>query len=584
MLLFSVFWAFCFFPFSASAGSDVLFEMDNPSASEGWGAKKNTYNYGHNYLYARCSGTTSATSYVVFDSSLDEYGVITATSTSPYSVYVRWVNRPHSTEAAHYLIYDGTPTLSSEPAASCTIDQTSRTGEWIYCGTVTLTQGNNAYVALGNDCEPNKEVVADAIRFVKQKTSLAFKGQWVSGTAYGLDDVALYNGSSYVSLIDPNTGNQPNISTTSWAMLIQTGAPGPQGLQGEPGAPGPQGPQGEPGAPGPQGPQGNTGAPGPQGETGAAGPQGPQGETGPAGTIGMNLTPMQIALFRWFDANIGFSAITVGNLPSALAFDGTNVWVANNGSNTFTRYLATTGAAVGSAVTVGSQPIALAFDGTNVWVANYGSNYIARYSAASGAIVGSTITVGTLPRALAYDGANIWVANNGSNTIARYSVSTGIIVASTITVGNQPSALAFDGHNMWVANRGSDTIARYSVSTGDMVGTEIAVGIQPVALAFDGVNMWVANYVSNTVMKFNAATGTKVGSDIPVGSNPSALAFDGNNVWVANYGSNTVMKFNAATETKVGRDIPVGSNPSALAFDGVNMWVANYGSANVMKR
>jgi DNA-binding beta-propeller fold protein YncE len=505
-LVFSVFCIFCFFPFSASAGSDVLFEMDNPSASESWGAKKNTYNYGHNYLYARCSGTTSATSYVVFDSSLDEYGVITATSTSPYSVYVHWVSRPHSTEAAHYLIYDGTPTLSSEPAASCTIDQTSRTGEWIYCGTVTLTQGNNAYVTLGNDCEPNKEVVADAIRFVKQKTSLAFKGQWVSGTAYGLDDVALYNGSSYVSLIDPNTGNQPNISTTAWTMLIQTGAAGPQG------------------------------------ETGAAGPQGPQGETGAAGTIGMNLTPMQIALFRWFDANIGFSAITVGNLPSALAFDGTNVWVANNGSNTFTRYLATTGAAVGSAVTVGSQPIALAFDGTNVWVANYGSNYIARYSAASGAIVGSTITVGTLPRALAYDGANIWVANNGSNTIARYSVSTGIIVASAITVGNQPSALAFDGTNVWVANRGSDTIARYSVSTGDMVGTEIAVGIQPVALAFDGTNVWVANYVSNTVMKFNAATGTKVGSDIPVGSNPSALAFDGVNMWVANYGSANVMK------------------------------------------
>ncbi len=231
-LLFSVFWVFCFSPFSALAGSDVLFEMDNPLTSEGWSGKKNTYNYGHNYLYTRCSSTTSATSYVVFDSNSSAYGIITATSTGPYSVYVRWVSRPNSTADAHYLIYDGTPTLFSEPAASCTINQTSRTGEWIYCGTATLTQGNNAYVVLGNDCEPNKEVVADAIRFVKQKTSLAFKGEWSNGTTYGLDDVASYNGSSYVSLIDPNTGNQPDISTTAWTLLAQTGAAGPQGPQG----------------------------------------------------------------------------------------------------------------------------------------------------------------------------------------------------------------------------------------------------------------------------------------------------------------------------------------------------------------
>jgi DNA-binding beta-propeller fold protein YncE len=538
-LLFSVFWVFCFSPFSALAGSDVLFEMDNPLTSEGWSGKKNTYNYGHNYLYARCSGTTSATSHVVFDSSSSAYGIVTATSTSPYSVYVRWVSRPNSTTASHYLIYDGTPNLFSEPAASCTIDQSTRTGEWIYCGTATLTQGNNAYVALGNDCEPNKEVVADAVRFVKQKTSLAFKGEWANGTTYGLDDVASYNGSSYVSLIDPNTGNQPDISTTAWTLLTQTGAAGPQGPQGvmgvtgDTGPQGPQGPQGATGAAGPQGPQG------PQGATGAAGPQ---GETGPAGSTGVGINPLQIALLRWFNTNMGFSAITVGSLPRALAYDGTNMWVANNGSNTITRYLATTGAAVGSAITVGTQPIALAFDGTNMWVANYGSNTIARYNVSTGTIVGSAITVGSLPRALAYDGTNMWVANNGSNTIARYNVSTGTIVALAITVDSQPIALAYDGTNMWVANNGSNTIARYNVSTGDIVGTTIAVGNQPSSLAFDGTNMWVANYGSNTVMKFNAATGSQIGNDITVGNNPIALAFDGTDMWVANYGSTSVIK------------------------------------------
>ena len=459
-LLFSVFWVFCFSPFSALAGSDVLFEMDNPLTSEGWIGKKNTYNYGHNYLYTRCSGTTSATSYVVFDSNSAAYGIITATSTGPYSVYVRWVSRPNSTADAHYLIYDGTPTLFSEPAASCTINQTSRTGEWIYCDTATLTQGNNAYVALGNDCEPNKEVVADAIRFVKQKTSLAFKGEWANGITYGLDDVASYNGSSYVSLIDPNTGNQPDISTTAWTLLAQTGAAGPQGpqgLQGAPGVTGDTGPQGPQGVTGPQGPQGVTG---PQGPQGAPGPQGAQGETGPAGSTGVGLNPLQIALLRWFNTNMGFSAITVGSLPHALAYDGTNMWVANNGSNTIARYNVSTGDIVGTTITVGNQPSSLAFDGTNMWVANYGSNTVMKLNAATGSQIGDDITVGNNPIALAFDSTNMWVANYGSNTVMKFNAAMGSQIGDDITVGNNPIALAFDGTNMWVANYGSTSVIK----------------------------------------------------------------------------------------------------------------------------
>ncbi|PHF37673.1 Gly-Xaa-Xaa repeat protein, partial [Bacillus toyonensis] len=77
-----------------------------------------------------------------------------------------------------------------------------------------------------------------------------------------------------------------------------TGATGPQGVQGNTGATGATGPQGAQGntgatgATGPQGAQGNTGATGPQGvqgntgATGATGPQGVQGIQGPTGATG----------------------------------------------------------------------------------------------------------------------------------------------------------------------------------------------------------------------------------------------------------------------------------------------------------
>lgn len=64
----------------------------------------------------------------------------------------------------------------------------------------------------------------------------------------------------------------------------------------------------------------------------------------------------------------------VGNGPDAMAFDGTNMWVTNFGSNTVTE-LSPTGATLRT-VTVGSNPDAIAFDGTDMWVADGGDNTV----------------------------------------------------------------------------------------------------------------------------------------------------------------------------------------------------------------
>jgi len=63
-----------------------------------------------------------------------------------------------------------------------------------------------------------------------------------------------------------------------------------------------------------------------------------------------------------------------------VAFDGTNIWVANSGSNSVTKLLASTGATLGT-FGVGSVPVAVAFDGANIWVANKGSNSVSKIPA-----------------------------------------------------------------------------------------------------------------------------------------------------------------------------------------------------------
>ncbi len=53
-----------------------------------------------------------------------------------------------------------------------------------------------------------------------------------------------------------------------------------------------------------------------------------------------------------------------GTFPTALAFDGANLWVANTGSNNVTKLQAFDGVNQGT-FNVGGNPGGVAFDGTN---------------------------------------------------------------------------------------------------------------------------------------------------------------------------------------------------------------------------
>jgi hypothetical protein len=102
-----------------------------------------------------------------------------------------------------------------------------------------------------------------------QGPPVSFKGTWLMGTTYALGDAVFFSGSSYISLVAANVGNEPDTDNgTHWAVLAHQGTAGATGAQG------PAGSDGAPGPPGSQGFPGSDGAPGPQGPSG---PQGPAG-------------------------------------------------------------------------------------------------------------------------------------------------------------------------------------------------------------------------------------------------------------------------------------------------------------------
>jgi len=153
--------------------SDTIIDIDDSQATftGKWREQGYTNNvYGNTYQYVTCTGSGAITEEATFDS--QAIG-ITAEVTGEYAVYVRWgkhYNQIFQTPDAKYVIYDG-----DTPVGGCTLDQSERFNEWVYCDTVSLSVGNRAVVRLGNDCSfapyynylYRSYVVADAVRFVK---------------------------------------------------------------------------------------------------------------------------------------------------------------------------------------------------------------------------------------------------------------------------------------------------------------------------------------------------------------------------------------------------------------------------------
>ena len=135
-----------------------------------------------------------------------------------------------------------------------------------------------------------------------------------------------------------------------------------------------------------------------------------------AQVVNSTKNPSQIAILHWYAANLT-TTFAVGNSPAFAAFDGANVWVANEGSNNVTKLRASDGTVLGT-FSVNSEPIGVAFDGADIWVTAFGTNNVTKLRVGDGTVLG-TFSVGNSPRGVVFDGTNIWSVNELSNTVSK---------------------------------------------------------------------------------------------------------------------------------------------------------------------
>src|SRR5262245_65141690 len=88
-------------------------------------------------------------------------------------------------------------------------------------------------------------------------------------------------------------------------------------------------------------------------------------------------------------------AFAVGKGPEGVAFDGANVWVTNQFSNSVTKLRASDGALIGT-FAVGKRPVGVVFAGNSASVANLCEDNVMRLQARDGAVI-ATYAVGDGP-------------------------------------------------------------------------------------------------------------------------------------------------------------------------------------------
>jgi hypothetical protein len=158
------------------------------------------------------------------------------------------------------------------------------------------------------------------------------------------------------------------------------------------------------------------------------------------------------------------TTVTTGfSSPTGALYDGTNVWVTDINLGALLK-LDSSGAIL-KTVTVGVQPQFPAFDGANIWVPNNGSDSISVVRVSDGAVVRTLTGNGLIgPVHAAFDGQRVLVTNNNgaTSTVSLWKAADLAPLGSfTIGPGNVPFGACSDGVNFWITLPSAGKLVRF---------------------------------------------------------------------------------------------------------------------------
>lgn len=228
-------------------------------------------------------------------------------------------------------------------------------------------------------------------------------------------------------------------------------------------------------------------------------------------------------------------------------------------------------------------PSAITFDGSNLWVtaSAAGGGTVTKFNL-DGTVVGK-YNVGSGPNDVIYTNGYIWVANNADDTVTKLDTNGNII--GTYDVGAYPRSLVAEGENVWVANFKEGNVMKLS-SVGENLLTYTAPGVdrKPVNLVYDGTNIWIGNHWG-LLDKVDAAQGQTL-PGYKTGGYISGLTFDGTDIYVViwhDVGSTEIRKYTTGWVHLVDFKLPDVILPSDIFYDGLYLWVTDSNQNKILK-
>src|SRR5262249_16916731 len=154
-------------------------------------------------------------------------------------------------------------------------------------------------------------------------------------------------------------------------------------------------------------------------------------------------------------------------------------------------------------VTAGfSGPSALLYDGANVWVTDSLAGTLLKLDS-SGAVL-QTVTVGTAPSRPVFDGNAVWVPNFNPNSVSVVRASTGPLLAPLSGNGLvHPIAAAFDGERILVTDSSPEGVSLFKAADLTPIGfVGLPLNTGPGGTCSDGINFWVLLGSTTRLVRF----------------------------------------------------------------------------------
>lgn len=220
------------------------------------------------------------------------------------------------------------------------------------------------------------------------------------------------------------------------------------------------------------------------------------------------------------------------------------------------------------------SPNALAFDGSDLWVAGSNEFQLFKISMIDGSVIGTIPITNQRPYGMTHDGSNFLIADVDTDDIYKYDPTGNLI--STITPSiSQPAycqGLAFDGTSLWFNDQRDSNIGEPNDRTyildqlGNLLTEYPATGNFPTGLAFDGTYIWSVDNDLDQLHKIDPVTYTVMETYNTPGNLPVGLTFDGQYLWLVDNGTDLIYQIDIGvlfvTEFQLTKSIKIYPNPS----------------------